>query len=52
MITLPIDNDTGWIQLRDDSRYRKKNGIVYIVFSRFRRVKMDNIFILSSNFAP
>ena len=53
MITLPIYDDTGWIFLGDHSRYRKKNGIVYIVFQvNLEGGGWTEIFTLPSNYAP
>ena len=53
MITLPIYDDTGWIFLGDHSRYRKKNGIVYIVFQvNIEASGWKDIFTLPSDFAP
>ena len=53
MIKIPIYNDTGWIKLGDNSRYRKKNGIVYIVFQvNIEESGWTYIFTLPSEFAP
>lgn len=53
MVQMQICTDTGWIPLGDNSRYRKKNGIVYIVFQvDIEASGWTDIFVLPPDYAP